>query len=206
MKDKNLLELTRSIEKDLINMRRDFHMHPELGMEEFRTSKIIGDFLENLGIKVQRNVANTGVVGILEGEMKGRTIALRADMDALPMDDLKNVPYISTIPGKMHACGHDAHTSMLLWSAMLLSKMKDKLRGKVIFIFQPAEETVGGAEPMIREGVLKNNNVDAIFGLHMAPDIDTGKIGVRYGTANASANTFEIEIIGKSTHGATPHL
>lgn len=191
---------------ELIALRRDFHMHPELGMEEFRTSKIVGNFLGKLGIKVQKNVANTGVVGILKGNLHGKTIALRADMDALPMEDLKNVEYKSTIPGKMHACGHDAHTSILLGTAMLLSKMKDELKGNVVFIFQPAEETVGGAEAMIKEGILKDYKVDAIFGLHMAPDIDTGKIGIRYGISNASANIFEIEIIGKSTHGATPHL
>lgn len=206
IKDKSILELTEKIKKDLITIRRDFHMHPELGMEEHRTSKIIGDMLEDLGIKVQRNVANTGVVGLLEGRTNGKTIALRADMDALPIQDVKNVEYASTISGKMHACGHDAHTTMLLGTAMILSKMRDKLIGNVLFIFQPAEETVGGADPMIKEGVLKNPKVDAIFGIHMAPDIDTGKIGVRYGVSNASANTFEIEIKGKATHGATPHL
>jgi len=206
IKDRSILELTESIKSDLISLRRDFHMHPELGMEEHRTSKIIGDILENLGIKVQRNVANTGVVGLLEGEMKGKTIALRADIDALPIEDAKGVEYASTISGKMHACGHDAHTAILLGTAMILSKMRDKLLGNVLFIFQPAEETVGGAAPMIKEGVLKNPKVDAIFGLHMASDIETGKIGVKHGISNASSNEFEIEIDGKSTHGATPHL
>ena len=181
-------------------------MHPELGMEEHRTSKIIGDILENLGIKVQRNVANTGVVGLLEGGTNGKTIALRADIDALPIEDAKAVEYASTISGKMHACGHDAHTAILLGTAMILSKMRDKLLGNVLFIFQPAEETVGGAEPMIKAGVLRNPKVDAIFGLHMASDIETGKIGVKYGVSNASSNEFVLEIEGKSTHGATPHL
>ncbi len=206
IKDRSILELTESIKKDLIKMRRDFHMHPELGMEEHRTSKIVGDILENLGIKVQRNVANTGVVGLLEGELKGKTVALRADMDALPIQDVKDVEYASTISGIMHACGHDAHTAILLGTAMILSKMRDKLLGNVLFIFQPAEETVGGAEPMIKQGVLKNPKVDAIFGLHMASDIETGKIGVKHGITNASSNEFQLEIIGKSTHGATPHL
>jgi amidohydrolase len=159
-----------------------------------------------LGLEVKRNIANTGVVGLLAGGSGGKTIALRADMDALPIQDEKKVVYASRILGKMHACGHDAHTAILLGTAMVLSRIKDRLKGSVKFIFQPAEETVGGAEPMIREGVLENPKVDAIFGLHMAPDIETGRIGVKYGMANASSDTFRIVVKGRAAHGASPHL
>lgn len=189
----------------IINLRRDFHMNPELANEEFRTSRIVTETLQNLGLKVMRGIAGTGVVGLLEGNQEGRTVALRADMDALPIHDLKDIKYASKIYGKMHACGHDAHTAMLLGTAMVLSDMKERVNGKVKFIFQPAEETTGGALRMIDEGVLNNPEVDAIFGLHVSPDIKTGYIGVKYGIANASSDTFRIIIRGKAAHGASPH-
>lgn len=206
IRDKTIKRWVMDIEDDLIKIRRDFHMNPELGMEEYRTSQIVGEILEGLGLEVKRNIANTGVVGLLAGGSGGKTIALRADMDALPIQDEKKVVYASRIPGKMHACGHDAHTAILLGTAMVLSRIKDRLKGSVKFIFQPAEETVGGAEPMIKEGVLENPKVDAIFGLHMAPDIETGRIGVKYGMANASSDTFRIVVKGRAAHGASPHL
>ncbi|NPV43751.1 MAG: amidohydrolase [Firmicutes bacterium] len=206
IRDKTIKQWVMDIEDDVIKIRRDFHMNPELGMEEYRTSRIVGEILEGLGLEVKRNIANTGVVGLLAGGSGGKTIALRADMDALPIQDEKKVVYASRILGKMHACGHDAHTAILLGTAMVLSRIKDRLKGSVKFIFQPAEETVGGAEPMIREGVLENPKVDAIFGLHMAPDIETGRIGVKYGMANASSDTFRIVVKGRAAHGASPHL
>jgi amidohydrolase len=189
---------------EIIRIRRDFHMNPELGNEEMRTSEIIAKTLESLGLKVKRGVAGTGVVGLLEGSGKGKTVALRADMDALPIQDLKEVEYSSRVAGKMHACGHDAHMAVLLGTAMVLSEVRDRIRGRVKFIFQPAEETTGGALRMVEEGVLEDPKVDAIFGLHVSPEIQTGWIGVRYGVANACSDTFEIIIKGRAAHGAYP--
>lgn len=200
----DFLDEANKIKKDIINLRRDLHMHPELGFEEYRTSGVIEKTLKSLGIKTKK-VAKTGIVGLLEGKKDGKTVALRADIDALPMQDKKNVDYISKNPGKMHACGHDAHTAALLGAAMILSKIKNELCGNVKFFFQPAEETDGGALPMIEEGVMENPKVDAIFGLHCDENIDCGKIGVKYGKANASSDMFEIDIIGSSSHGASPH-
>lgn len=200
----NFLDEANKIKKDIINLRRDLHMHPELGFEEYRTSGVIENTLKSLGIKTKK-VAKTGIVGLLEGKKDGKTVALRADIDALPMQDKKKVDYISKNPGKMHACGHDAHTAALLGAAMILSKIKNELCGNVKFFFQPAEETDGGALPMIEEGVMENPKVDAIFGLHCDENIDCGKIGIKYGKANASSDMFEIDIIGSSSHGASPH-
>lgn len=179
-------------------------MYPELANQEVRTSGVVFEVLQDLGLKVQRGVAGTGVVGLLEGRSKGRTVALRADMDALPIQDKKDVPYSSRVEGKMHACGHDAHTAMLLGAAMVLADIRDRFSGTVKFIFQPAEESIGGAARMIEEGVLKNPDVDAIFGLHVSPELDVGTVGIRYGSANACSDNVIIEILGKSAHGAKP--
>lgn len=192
------------IKDRIVELRRDFHMNPELGGEEVRTSGIVAEILEGLGLKVSRGVAGTGVVGLLEGGSGGRTVALRADMDALPLDDQKEVPYASRVAGKMHACGHDAHTAMLLGAAMVLSDIRDGLKGNVKFIFQPAEENIGGAKRMIEEGVLDNPKVDAIFALHVSPDLEVGQIGLKCGVANASSDEFKIIVEGKSSHGAYP--
>jgi amidohydrolase len=179
-------------------------MYPELANQEVRTSGVVCEVLQGLGLKVQRGIAGTGVVGLLEGGSKGRTVALRADMDALPIQDKKDVPYSSRVEGKMHACGHDAHTAMLLGAAMVLADIRDRINGTVKFIFQPAEESTGGAARMIEEGVLNNPDVDAIFGLHVSPELDVGTVGIRYGSANACSDDVIIEILGKSAHGAKP--
>jgi len=179
-------------------------MYPELGFEEYHTASLVEDTLHKLGIGTRR-LAGTGVVGLLSGRGPGRTVALRADMDALPLNDEKAVDYASRIPGKMHACGHDAHTAALLGAAMLLTKYKWDFAGNVKFLFQPAEETVGGALPMIEEGAMENPRVDAIFGLHTDVDIDAGTIGVIYGKANAASDTFDVVIYGRGSHGAAPH-
>lgn len=200
----DFLDEANKIKKYIINLRRYLHMYPELGFEEYRTSSIIEKALKSLGIKTKK-VAKTGIIGLLEGKKKGKTVALRADIDALPIQDKKKVDYASKIPGKMHACGHDAHTATLLGAAIILSKIKDKLYGNVKFLFQPAEESGGGALPMIEEGVMESPNVDAIFGLHCDESIDCGKIGIKYGKANASSDMFEIDIMGSSSHGASPH-
>ena len=204
MKSMNLLLEAQKIKQDIVQFRRNFHMHPELGMEEYRTVAIVEDILKSLGIETNR-IAGTGLIGLLRGKSSGKTIALRADMDALPISERNKVCYASKIPGKMHACGHDAHTASLLGAAILLSKYKNKFNGNVKFLFQPAEETVGGALPMIKEGVLKNPEVDAVFGLHVDVDIEVGKIGIRYGKTNAASDMFDVIIYGKSCHGAAPH-
>ena len=204
MKSINMHFEAQKIKQDLVQFRRNFHMHPELGMEEYRTAGIIEDTLKSLGIETKR-IAGTGVIGLLRGKNTGKTVALRADMDALPISDKKKVSYASKIPGKMHACGHDFHSASLLGAAMLLSKHKDKFNGNIKFLFQPAEETVGGALPMIKEGALKNPEVDAVFGLHVTADIEVGKIGIIYGKAYAASDMFDVVIYGESCHGAAPH-
>ncbi|MCG0276632.1 MAG: amidohydrolase [Thermosediminibacteraceae bacterium] len=200
----DFLTEARKFEKDMINLRRSFHKNPELGFEEVVTSRVIEEVLQSLGIETKR-VAGTGIIGLLKGTKVGKTVALRADMDALPLSDEKKVEYASKVPGKMHACGHDAHMAGLLGAAMILSRFRNILPGNIKFIFQPAEETEGGALSMIKAGVMENPKVDAIFGLHCDVSIDTGKIGVKYGKANAASDIFEVEIYGKSCHGAAPH-
>lgn len=189
----------------LVSIRRDFHRHPELGMEEYRTRDKIVEYLTALNIPFEKDIAKTAVVGFIEGKYPGKTVALRADMDALPIRELNDVPYKSVYDGKMHACGHDAHTTILLGTAKVLKSMQDQLKGNVKLFFQPAEETVGGAKPMIEAGVMENPKVDAVFGLHMAPDLQTGEIGIKYGQMNASSDTIKITVHGKNSHGASPH-
>ncbi|MEW8997064.1 MAG: amidohydrolase [Thermoanaerobacter sp.] len=199
----DILKEAEKVEKEVIELRRKIHMYPELGFEETKTSEIVYDYLKNLGIEVKR-IAKTGVVGTLKGN-GSKTIAIRADMDALPIQEENDVEYASQIPGRMHACGHDVHTAILLGTAKLLENMRDKLKGNVKFIFQPAEETTGGALPMIEEGVLENPKVDAIIGLHVDPELQVGQIGITYGKAYASSDMFDIIVKGKSSHGAEPH-
>jgi len=204
MKLENLLSEAEKIKSEVIQLRRNFHMHPEIAREEERTVEIVRQTLESLGIKTQR-VAGTGLVGLLEGKGPGKTVALRADMDALPMHDEKNVEYASQNSGKMHACGHDAHTAGLLGAAMLLSQYRNHFAGNVKFLFQPAEENEGGALPMIEEGVMENPKVDGVFGLHVSVELEAGTLGVRYGQFYAACDTFDVVIHGKSSHGARPH-
>jgi amidohydrolase len=200
----DITALAKEFTPELIRLRRDFHMHPELGTEEIRTVGVVETVLHSLGIETKR-VADTGLVGMLHGRGPGKTIALRADMDALPLPDKKTVEYASKIPNKMHACGHDVHTASLLGGAMILSRMKQHFAGTVKFFFQPAEETVGGADRMIKAGVLENPAVDAVFGLHTAMDIEVGKIGVPYGKTCAACDQIDIIVHGRSSHGAAPH-
>jgi len=202
---KNLLMASKKYYDNMVELRRSFHMHPELGMEETRTAGIVAEELEKLGIEIETGVGGTGVVGVLRGNKQGKTIAIRADMDALPIEDRKNVDYASKVEGKMHACGHDGHTAILLGTAMLLSEMRGRINGTVKFIFQPAEEGPGGAAPMIKDGAMKDPEVDAIIGLHLFTDMPTGKIGIRYGATNAATDSFEIKIAGSGGHGAAPH-
>lgn len=211
-----------AIEKKVVTWRRDFHENPELGNMEFRTSKIVADHLRSLGIEVQEKVGVTGVVGILKGGKPGPVVALRADMDGLPVTERVDVPFKSKVmteyngqkTGVMHACGHDSHVAILMGVAEILSSMKNELSGTVKFIFQPAEEGVydpkllkdgkSGAELMVLEGVMENPKVDAIFGLHISSVTEVGKIGYRSGPTMAAVDQLGIKLKGKQTHGANP--
>jgi amidohydrolase len=188
----------------LIEVRRDFHQYPEIGFEEFRTQEQIMRYLNEMGIPYTKS-AGTGIVGLIKGGRPGATVALRADIDALPITEAEDREYRSKIPGKMHACGHDAHTTCLLGAARILNGCKEELAGCVKLFFQPAEETDGGALPMIKEGVLENPKVEAVFGLHVSSDIPVGQIGVRYGQMNASSDELIITVRGENGHGAYPH-
>ncbi len=199
------------IKERLISIRRQIHQNPELSNREFETSKFVADYLRELGLEVKTGIAHTGVIGLLRGYSNGKTVALRADMDALPIQELNDVPYKSMRQGVMHACGHDVHTTIGLGTATVLSKMRNKINGNIKFIFQPAEEGAppgeeGGASLMIKEGVLENPKVGAIFGLHVFPQLNIGTVGYRPEAFMAQSNRFEIEIIGENAHGATPHL
>jgi amidohydrolase len=194
----------------LVETRRDIHRHPELGNREFRTGKLVAERLQALGLEVRYPVAKTGVVGILKGGRPGAVVAVRADLDALPIQERNDVPYKSENPGVKHACGHDAHTTILLGTAEVLAKMKDRLPGTVVFLFQPAEEGTpegeeGGAPLMIKEGVLDQPKVQAVYGLHMDPALEIGEVGWSIGPIYASSDRFVIEVQGKKTHGAYPH-
>ena len=205
------------IEQKVIEWRHDFHQNPELGNHETRTAAIIAKHLKSLGLDVKTGVAVTGVVGILKGDKPGPVVALRADMDGLPVEEKNNLPYASKVKtiynGKetsvMHACGHDGHVAILMGVAEILSTMKKELRGSVKFIFQPAEEGAQkgeeyGAEFMIKQGVLENPKVDVIFGLHMAAQIEVGKITYHPGGTMAGTGDFKITVNGKPSHGASP--
>lgn len=204
-KGKEILIEAQKLRDWMVDIRRDFHQYPELGTEEFRTGGQVERLLQEMGIEYKTGVADTGIVGIIRGQEGGKTVALRADMDALPIQDEKDVLYKSKIVDKMHACGHDAHMTILLGAAKILNDMKDSFKGNVKLLFQPAEETVGGAARMIKEGVMENPRVDAVFGLHVSAEIPVGKIGIRYGQMNAASDSIKIILHGKSSHGAYPH-
>lgn len=210
-------QLATQLEPKLIAWRRDFHAHPELGNREFRTASIIAGHLRSLGMDVDTGVAKTGVVGLLKGSKPGPVVALRADMDGLPVTERTKVEFASKVKttyngqetGVMHACGHDSHIAIMMTVAEVLSMMKNELKGSVKFIFQPAEEgpppgEKGGAELMVKENVLNDPKVDVIFGLHINSLIEAGKIGYRPGGFYASASDMKITIKGKSSHGASP--
>lgn len=189
---------------ELTAIRRDLHAHPEIGFEEVRTSGIVAEKLASWGIAVHRGLGGTGVVGTLKGKGgAGKTIGLRADMDALPMEEHTNLAWRSTIPGRFHGCGHDGHTTMLLGTARYLAETKN-FDGTVHFIFQPAEEGLGGARAMIRDGLFKQFPCDEIYGLHNAPDLNHGEIAIFPGPGMAAADFFDIVITGYGAHGAMP--
>ncbi len=205
------------IEQKVIAWRHDIHQNPELGNREFRTSELVSKHLQALGMEVKTKVAHTGVVGILKGEKPGPVIALRADMDALPLEEVNQLPFASKVKtlyndketSVMHACGHDGHTAILMGVAEILSGMKKDLKGTVVFIFQPAEEGApkgeeGGAELMVKEGVLENPKVDVIFGLHLDSQLELNKLSYHPGGTFAAAADFKITVNGKPSHGSQP--
>lgn len=198
-------ELANAQHAELVNIRRHLHENPELGFEEVATAQYIADYLAGLGLEVTRQVAKTGVVALIRGVQPGKTVAIRADMDALPIQELNEVPYKSKHPGKMHACGHDAHVAAAIGAARILWELRDQINGNVKFIFQPAEEAPGGAEPMIAAGVLENPAVDAIIGGHVWGSLESGIIEVMSGPTMASSDIIRLKIIGKGGHAAQPH-
>lgn len=190
-----------------VERRRDFHRHPELGFQETRTAKRVAELLTSFDLDViKTGVARTGVVGLLKGKHPGKTVLLRADMDGLPVQETSKLEYASVNPGVMHACGHDAHIAMLLAVAETLSKNRDAIHGQIKFMFQPAEEGPGGAQPMIDAGLLKDPPVDAALAFHVWNNLPVGQIGVRSGPCFASTDQIEITVVGRSGHGAMPHL
>ncbi len=189
----------------MIEIRRDFHQYPELGFKEERTAKLVANYLRNLGLEVKTDIAKTGVVGLLRGQREGKTLLLRSDMDALPIQEKNEVEYKSKNEGVMHACGHDGHMAILLTTAKILSDFQKEIKGNIKFIFQPAEEGPGGARLMIEQGVMSAPQVDAAIGLHLWNYLPIGKVGIRSGPLMASMDSFTIKIKGKSGHGAIPH-
>ncbi len=188
------------------SMRRDFHRHPELGFQEYRTAEIVARELTTLGLEVTTGIAETGVVALLEGAHPGPVLLLRFDMDALPIEEVSNAEYRSRIPGVMHACGHDGHTAIALGVAKLLSQHRDRLAGRVKFVFQPAEETAAGAKAMVADGVLRDPSPDVSLGLHIWNGMPFGRLGVADGPVMAGSSEFTLKIKGKGGHAAAPHL
>ena len=202
-------EAVTHLEDWLKEVRRDFHRHPELRFQERRTAARVAEYLRSLGMEVEERVGGTGVVGLFTGDTSGKTLALRADMDALPIREETAVPYASCNQGVMHACGHDAHMTMALGAARVIAEspdLRNRIRGQVKFIFQPGEEGGHGAREMIAAGVLENPRVDLVVAAHMAPLLPIGTVGIYLREACASADAFEIRLIGKGAHAAYPHL
>ncbi|MDX1991616.1 MAG: amidohydrolase [bacterium] len=195
-----------ALRDELVERRRDFHRHPELAFQEVRTAGIVARELQNLGLEVQAGVGRTGVIGLLEGAQDGPTVLVRADMDALPIIEENQTDYVSATPGIMHACGHDGHTAIALGVAKLFAQQRENLAGRIKFVFQPAEEIVGGAKAMIADGALDSPKPDVSLGLHLWNTMPLGVIGVADGPVMAAASVFTIIINGKGGHAASPHL
>lgn len=206
MSSEKIKLLCDSYYNEVVSLRHQFHMYPELGHEEFETSRIVAETLKKLNFEVAENVEKTGVVALLKGKYPGKTLMLRADMDALPIQENTEIAYASKIKGKMHACGHDGHTANLLGVAMILSQLRDEIHGTVKFIFQPDEEYDSGAKAMVDLGILENPKVDAAFGLHFWGSVPEGAVHIKGGAFMAAPDKFVFKIIGKGGHAATPHL
>jgi len=206
MKQHLFLKEAGNLLNQMREIRRDLHKHPELGTQEVRTSQIVADYLTHLGLDMRTGIGGHGVVAMLSGKEAGQCVALRADMDALPMEEKNAVPYASARPGVAHCCGHDGHTAILLGTASLLCRFSDRLKGSVKFVFQPSEDKApGGAIPMIADGALKNPDVDGIFSLHLNPDLPEGTVGIKSGFGTISSAEFVLRMIGKGCHVASPH-
>jgi amidohydrolase len=202
-------EWTEEIDRrqdDLVALRRDFHRHPELSFEERRTAEVIAERLSAAKLEVRTGIAGTGVVGVLRGDRPGRTIAWRADIDALPLAERLAAPFASGTPGVMHACGHDGHTAVAIELADILAARRSEVPGTAVFIFQPAEEIIAGARPMIEAGVLDDPRVEEIYGLHFMTTLAAGRVQARPGPNLASCDYFSVEVRGQGGHGAMPHL
>lgn len=206
MLTEKIKKLSEDFYGEMVSLRHQIHENPEIGFEEFQTARLIMDTLERYGIEYQSGIAKTGILGTIKGKNPGKTILLRADMDALVLQEETNLLYASKVPNKMHACGHDGHTAGLLGVAMILNSLKDFFEGTVKLMFQPAEETEGGALPMIEEGILENPKVDAAFGCHLWGNTPEGKVEICHGSMMAACDHFELEIKGVGGHGAMPHL
>lgn len=191
---------------DVIALRRGIHAHPELAFEEHETAKRVQEFLSRLRIDYRSGVGGTGVVALLEGAQPGPTVAIRADMDALPMSEPEGLPFASKVPGKMHSCGHDAHTAIALGVAAVMAEARAGLAGRVMFIFQPAEETLRGAKAMLADGALDAVKPDVVLGFHNWPQLATGSVGWHSDAVMASSDAFDVVIKGTAGHGAHPHL
>ena len=203
MKVKSLIQ---EYKERIVNTRRDLHRIPELAYTEEKTSAYVADYLEREGLAVSTGIARYGVMGLLETGRPGPTLLIRADMDALPITEKTGLPFASRHPGVMHACGHDGHTAMALVTATAMNALKNRIKGTIKFVFQPAEEGPGGAKPMIEAGVMENPHVDYAIGCHIWPTIPEGTIGIRAGALLAAMFRFDITITGKGGHGAMPHL
>jgi amidohydrolase len=205
----DIKQKSQNLAEELVSLRRHFHQHPELSHQEEHTARVVAEYLSNLGLKVKTGLAGHGVLGVLKGARPGRTVAWRADMDALPITEKLRLPWCSQTEGVMHACGHDFHLSIALGAARLLSALKDRLAGEFRFIFQPAEEGPplgdSGAKGMVQAGVLENPKVAAVCALHVAPNLDVGNIRYSPGVVMAGADHVTLTVTGKSAHGATPH-
>ena len=197
---------TEELKEELVAVRRDLHMHPELAFEEHRTSDIVAQHLRSLGYEVQTGIAQTGVVGLLEGGQPGKTLMLRADMDALPIQEVEGRPYGSAAAGKMHACGHDAHTAVSMAAATILARHRHQLKGRVKVVFQPAEEIIAGARIMVEAGVMRDPVPDRVLGFHCWPSLEVGKVGVHPGFMWASVDEIRLHLKGVGAHGGIPHL
>jgi amidohydrolase len=200
------IEVPAEVAAEVVATRRDLHEHPELGFEEHRTAALVAERLGALGFEVHSGIGKTGVVGVLRGARPGKTIMLRADMDALPIDEENQVPYRSREAEHMHACGHDGHVAMLLGAARIVMSRKDDVAGTVCFLFQPAEEGKGGAKAMVEDRVLERFGIERAYGLHLASAHPVGQVGFREGAFYASSDSIEITVEGKGGHGASPHL
>ena len=202
-----IIDEIKGMQNEIVNWRRELHQIPEVGLEVPVTAAYVSKVLDEMGIEHRKNVGGHGIVGLIKGGTEGKTILLRADMDALAIKEETGLPFAST-NGNMHACGHDSHTAMLLGAAKFLNEHKAELKGNVKLIFQPAEEGPGGAKPMIDDGAMENPTVDAALGLHIGVifrELAEGQIGVHYGNIMACLDRFTIKVIGKGCHGAMPH-